>query len=193
MMMSDMNMKPTASTDDGSSDLLLPEEVWENIALNYLTVKDILSLLCVNCRIYKELNYSITFWNKLSLRDGISCYEKQNLNLNVNVNVKENDNNWRKAKDSYIFRCYKNDPSKNGGGGVKWYPVRPYGRNTNIDDREGHVACVLKRNSRRKQEGEEEGRQQQQQEAEAVVAQQQEQDRTVVITGGFSNDDSVCK
>ena len=204
---------PYTTPTSSNSSTLLPEAIWKNIALNFLSIQDILSLLCVNQRLYKELNHSVTFWSELSIRDGISCYEKIDNENNNNENKKisttttttevaatevaarsaesdsENNSSWRKVKQSYLFRCYKNDPSKIGGG-VKWYPLRPYGRNTNIDDREGHISCVLKRDSRRKQE--EDDVKQQPTEAEAAEA-VQPQERTVVITGGFSDDDSVCK
>jgi len=203
MMMSDVPYTSSSSSN------LLPEEVWKNIASNFLSIKDILSLLCVNQRLYKELNHSVTFWNELSLRDGISCYYENENNENEKKSIKEEGNentneisdnnnnkneNWRKAKKSYLFRCYKNDPSKIGGG-VKWYPIRPYGRNTIIDDREGHVSCVLKRNASNRTTTtptQKEG-QQQQKERQLTEAAVQEQERTVVITGGFSDDDSVCK
>jgi hypothetical protein len=204
MMMSDSDDNNDVSYSTSSS--LLPEEVWENIALNFLSIKDILSLLCVNRRLYKKLNHSVTFWNELSLRDGISCYENENEktftvtevvvvesaennnnNNNESDNNNENENDWRKAKKSYLFRCYKNDPSEIGGG-VKWYPIRPYGRNTNIDDREGHISCVLKRNASNRTT-QKEGQQQEGQQLTETA----QQERTVIITGGFSNDDSVCK
>ena len=192
-----------------SSSNLLPEAIWKNIALNFLSIQDILSLLCVNQRLYKELNHSVTFWKELSIRDGISCYETNNENDEnkktsttttevvvatevaeairaENTSTNKSDDGWRKVKQSYLFRCYKNDPSKIGGG-VKWYPIRPYGRNTTIDDREGHISCVLKRNASRNQE--QEVKQLAEAEAEAAV----QQERTVVITGGFSDDDSICK
>ena len=207
-----MMQSDDVSTSSSTVSSLLPEAIWKNIALNFLSIQDILSLLCVNQRLYKELNHSVTFWSELSIRDGISCYEKIDNENNNNENKKisttttttevaatevaarsaesdsENNSSWRKVKQSYLFRCYKNDPSKIGGG-VKWYPLRPYGRNTTIDDREGHISCVLKRNaSRRKQEDEVK---QLKTEAEAEAAVKQE--RTVVITGGFSDDDSICK
>ena len=201
MMMMSEDVPYTTPTSSNSS-TLLPEAIWKNIALNFLSIQDILSLLCVNQRLYKELNHSVTFWKELSIRDGISCYETNNENdenkkntstttstevvatIGAEKNKESNDGSWRKVKQSYLFRCYKNDPSKIGGG-VKWYPLRPYGRNTTIDDREGHISCVLKRNASRNQE------QEVKQLAEAEAAVQQE--RTVVITGGFSDDDSICK
>merc|ERR1740117_2073748 len=75
------------STSSSTVSSLLPEAIWKNIALNFLSIQDILSLLCVNQRLYKELNHSVTFWSELSIRDGISCYEN-NENENENENKK---------------------------------------------------------------------------------------------------------
>ena len=80
MMMMSEDVPYTAPTSSNSS-TLLPEAIWKNIALNFLSIQDILSLLCVNQRLYKELNHSVTFWNKLSMRDCISCYENENYKL----------------------------------------------------------------------------------------------------------------
>ena len=114
---------------------------------------------------------------------------------------------WRHLKESYLFYCCKNDPTRSGGG-VKWYPVRPYGRFTGIDSREGHLACVLKRNHARvfttttatgKNDTASQQQQQQQQQQQETLQfnkqyyqKQHLQERTIVITGGFSNDDSIC-
>jgi len=187
----------------------LPEEIWEKHIALQLTTPDILSLLCVNKQLHTGLGHSVTFWQELSKREGnATC------TTTATTSTTTHDDCWRAAKESYLLYCIKTNPTK-AGGGVQWYPVRPFGnlrllsRNTNngIDDREGHLSCVLTRRrrsaeTRKRNTGptstattttttsprsKEEEPQQQQQQVQATGA----VERTVVITGGFSNDDSV--
>ena len=172
-------------SDEMARDLfLLPDEVWQNIALN-LSPVDVLSLLSVNRRLHYGLGRSVALWRILAERDdGLS--EEGNIC----------NSTWQTEKYSYLFRCQKSDPSEKGGG-VRWYPVRPYGPFAGIPEREGHVSCVFKRHALSSQqdfdssllssvtvEGSEE-----RQERFSIPP----QDRIVAITGGFCDDDSVCE
>jgi len=180
-----------ACPDDEAHILCLPEEVWQNIALN-MSAKDVLSLLCVNRRLCIGLEQTANLWKMLSNRDGTSCHEECTKTTQSPTQQKTCDNtneeklDWRAEKSSYLFRCHKTNPSKTGGG-VHWYPVRPYGQFTGISDREGHISCVLSRHAISHQN------------LDPLISSMtgeerrhaKPQERIVVITGGFSNDDSV--
>ena len=175
----------------------LPEEVWENAAL-YLSTRDVLVLLSVNRRLYNGLGKSASFWDTLSTRDGESCYDQTTKRMQSQTRQKtgeddeeddDNDERWRKAKASYLFRCHKTNPTKSGGG-VEWYPVRAYGQFAGISAREGHISCVL---SRQVMSHDEVDPSEQPVLSEEERRQAQPQERIAVITGGFSNDDFVCK
>jgi len=176
---------------DGARILCLPEEVWQNIALN-LSAAEVLSLLCVNQRLRIGLGQSANLWKMLSNRDGPSCYEeriKTNQSL-VQQTTYDDDGEeeycWRTEKYSYLFRCHKTNPSKCGGG-VHWYPVRPYGQFAGISDREGHVSCVLSRHAISYQKLDQSNSSMSGEDRQHAKL----QERIVVITGGFSNDDSI--
>lgn len=176
----------------------LPEEVWENAAL-YLSARDVLSLLSVNRWFYNRLGKSARFWEMLSNRDGVSCYgqyseTKGSQTPRIAIAITDNSSgddsgacqSWCEAKNSFLFRCHKANPTKTGGG-VKWYPVRPYAQFPGISDREGHISCVISREALSNQVlvgdpsmctlSEEERRQ------------AKPQERIVVITGGLITDD----
>jgi hypothetical protein len=173
--------------------LYLPDEVWQNIALN-MSAKDVLSLLCVNRRLHIGLGQTANLWKMLSNRDGTSCYEEYTkttqslMQQKTFDDTKEEKFHWRTQKWSYLFRCHKTNPSKTGEG-VHWYPVRPYGQFTGISDREGHISCVLSRHAISYQN------------LDPLISSMtgeerrhaKPQERIVVITGGFSNDDCVCE
>mmetsp|Transcript_14191 Transcript_14191/g.39671 ORF Transcript_14191/g.39671 Transcript_14191/m.39671 type:complete len:200 (-) Transcript_14191:40-639(-) len=165
----------------------LPEEIWENTVM-YLHARDILSLLSVNRRLHNGMGKSTNFWEMLSGRDGASCYQRNDCESRGQQSKRScnHECDWRDAKDSFLFRCHKADPTTNGGG-IQWYPVRPYGRFPGISEREGHISCVLSRHKMSSMifddplvssEGGRRGA--------------KSKERIVVITGGFCEDDSVC-
>ena len=171
----------------------LPEEVWEKIALN-LSAEDFLSLLCVNRWFHIGLGQSTNVWRMLSHRDGASCYEElkkttQSQTLRESFdNNEEEKNDWRKEKYLYLFRCHKTNPSESGGG-VHWYPVRPYGRFAGIADREGHISCVLSRHAISDPKFDSR--------TQSIAGNMEHRlkvrERIVVVTGGFASDDSICE
>ena len=195
----------------------LPEEVLENAAL-YLSTRDVLSLLSVNRRLSNGLGKSTAFWEMLLKRDDGGVDENENKHKHKNEPQRRR-NCYSTAKKSYLFRCHKTNPTKSGGG-VQWYPVRPYGQFAGISDREGHISCVLKsaRQTQILAQTQAQTQLQVQAQAQAVhdddddddpstttnfsaenekerqkAANKSPQERIVVITGGFSNDDCVCK
>lgn len=176
---------------DKGSIICLPEEVWQNIALN-LSVADVLSLLCVNQRLHIGLGQSANLWKMLSNRDGASCYEectKTNWSPTQKQTGEKKEEEgccWRTEKNSYLFRCHKTNPCKSGGG-VHWYPVRPYGQFSGISDREGHISCVLSRHAISCQTLDLSRSSMSENERQHAKP----QERIVIITGGFSNDDSI--
>ena len=170
----------------------LPQEVWVNMVLN-LPAQDFLSLPCVNTRINTGLGQSANIWRMLSNRDGTSCYEDwtkmtQSEMLPTVCDSTTEQCDWRMEKNRFLFRCHKSNPSKSGGG-VHWYPVRPYGRFSGISDREGHISCVLSRHELSDPK------------LDSMISSMTgnqlkhkgPKERIVVITGGFANDDSLCK
>jgi hypothetical protein len=64
-----------------------------------------------------------------------------------------------------VRRAYLVHAYKNSLRSVRWYPLRS--DRIHITDREGHLACIMKNS----------------------ITQQ----RRIVITGGFTDDESVCK
>lgn len=171
----------------------LPEDVWEKIVLN-LSAQDVLSLICANRWLYTGLGQSENIWRLLSQRDGSSCYEEskettpsQRLRNSVDTNW-ESKNGWKMEKYRYLLYCHRSNPSQRGGG-VHWYPVRPYGRFAGISDREGHISCVLSRHvisdpmfDPRTQST-----------TGSTQRNSNLRDRIVVVTGGFADDDSICE
>ena len=180
---------------DGSNEariFCLPQEVWGTIVLN-LSAQDLLSLLSVNRGLYMGLGQSANIWRMLSNRDGTSCYEDwskktQSRMLPEECNNSTEECDWRTEKHRYLFHCHKSNPSKSGGG-VHWYPVRPYGRFTGISDREGHISCVLSRHEISDPK------------IDSMISSMngnqlqytRPNERIIVITGGFANDDSLCE
>lgn len=189
---SSINSQGKGACPDEARILCLPEEVWQNIALN-LPATDVLSLLCVNRRLCMGLGQSASIWRMLSNRDGTSCYEECKKTTQSQTQQKlchgsEDKSDWQTEKYLYLFRSHKTDPSKSGGG-VHWYPVRPYGQFPGISDREGHLSCVLSRHAILDSK------------VDSMLLSATEnkrqyampRDRIVVITGGFSDDNSVCE
>ena len=142
------------------------------------------------------LGQSANVWRMLLNRDGPSCHEDWTKTTQSRM-PKVCDNNegdkcdWRTEKDLYLFYCHKSNPSKSGGG-VRWYPLCPYGhagRFAGISDREGHITCVLSRHAISDPK------------LDSTVSSMTEymqqhtnpRERIVAVTGGFGNDDSICE
>jgi hypothetical protein len=78
----------------------------------------------------------------------------------------DSDSEWLQNQGyDVVRRAFLSHAYKNSLRSVRWYPLRS--DRIRISDREGHLACVMK-NSTREQ-------------------------RRIVVTGGFSDDESVCK